>query len=88
MFYDDFLNKNELGELCASFYISCFGFENFAFEGKFSIFYFSTNKIVLNQKKQKIFIYGKNLKIESLDVCHINILGEIEIISSREVKID
>ena len=87
MFYDKFFEFLDLNEIASPFNMVSLGFKEFCLEGKYGITLFLDNKIVLSIKKQKVFIYGKNLQIKDMDNFHITISGEIDTISKKELSL-
>ena len=85
MFYDKYFESLNLEETISPFNVVMFGFKELCLEGKYNITIFLENKIILSFKKHQMFIYGKNLKIKTMDKLHIHIYGEIETIANKEL---
>ena len=88
MFYDKFFNSANLKELLSPFNVVSFGFQFVCIEGKCNVVMFSSTKIVLSIKKEKMFVFGKNLTILDMDSHHITIAGNIDAISKKEIKLN
>ena len=87
MFYDKFFNSTNMRELSSPFNMISLGLNYLSFEGKCFVTMFSSTRIVLTVKKEKIFILGTNLKILDMDNCHTTIEGKIETISTKDIKV-
>ena len=88
MFFKEVFDDLKIAAKLCPFVVTNLGFLGTVIEGKFNIEYFSSVKIILKAKKQNLFVYGQNLTIKNMQPDEITILGEIFVISSREVKIE
>ena len=88
MFYDKFFNSINLKELPSPFNVVSFGFQFAHIEGKCHVIMFSSTKIVLSVRKEKMFVFGKNLTIENMSSNHITIAGNVDAISKKEIKLN
>ena len=88
MFFKEVFDDLKIDSKLCPFIVTNLGFLGTIIDGKFNIEYFSSVKIILKSKKQKLFVYGQNLTIKDMQPDEITILGEIFVVSSREVKIE
>ncbi len=88
MFFDEFLKTLKQNQTFASFSLTLLGFNALLIQGKFEIDFFSNVKIVLSQKKQKIFVYGQNFELKNIDNTQMMIVGKILGISQKEVNFE
>ena len=86
MFLDEFLKSLKQSKLTTPFSCQMLGFNAVCVEGKFCIEFFSTVKIVLSFKKEKLFVFGKNLELKNIDKNQVVVSGQIFCISNQEVN--
>ncbi len=87
MFYDELTEKLGADASLASFLAYNLGFKGLSLQGKFKIDYFSSVKIILSVASQKVYIYGRNLSLQSIDKSELVVLGDLLCLSSREVSL-
>ncbi len=85
MFYEELFSNLGVDVLKASFLGYFVGFNGLSLQGKVKIEYYSTVKIILKFKNEKIYLYGQNLTIKNLDRGEIVVLGDIFCLSKKEV---
>lgn len=88
MFFNEIIKNLKQEDMLAPFSLSFVGFNAILVEGHFAIDYFSSVKIVLTFKKQKLFLYGQNLTLKNMDSTQMMLTGKIFGVFDREIKID
>ncbi len=87
MFYKELIQKLGIEQAECAFFCVNFGNDALCVQGKIKILQFTATKIVLQCGKQKLFIYGNNLKLGTLEKTEINIKGQVICTSAKEVQI-
>lgn len=88
MFFDEMLEKFGFLQQTSGFCVINFANKAICVQGKTKILHLSTTKIVVGVQKEKIIIYGNDLKLKSFEKTEINIVGQIVVVSQKEILLN